>query len=36
MHTKDRMTQLQMETKLAVLGDDRRYRNGDIGSDGRV
>ena len=27
MHTKDRMTRLQMETTLAVLGDDRRYAN---------
>ena len=26
MHTKDRMARLQMETTLAVLGDDRRYR----------
>ena len=25
MHTKDRMARLQMETTLAVLGDDRRY-----------
>ena len=25
MHAKDRMTFLQMETTLAVLGDDRRY-----------
>ena len=27
MHTKDRMTRLQMETTLAVLGDDRRSAN---------
>ena len=25
MHTKDRMARIQMETTLAVLGDDRRY-----------
>ncbi|TWT78673.1 hypothetical protein CA13_00690 [Planctomycetes bacterium CA13] len=25
MHAKDRMTFLQTETTLAVLGDDRRY-----------
>ena len=36
MHTKHRMEFLQLETTLAVLGDHGRYRNGDIGSDGRV
>ena len=30
MHTKDRMTRLQMETTFAVLGDDRRYPTGEL------
>ena len=34
MHTKDRMTQLQMETKLAVLGDDRRSAYNPVGAFG--